>query len=102
VGEEVIAGIRPEALALGNGDAVLELPVELTEALGSDLLVHAEIDAEAAAPTEDIDVDLEIARGCSLLTARLPPGVRPGDRVRLGVDMERVHFFAADSGQALR
>jgi multiple sugar transport system ATP-binding protein len=109
VGEEVVAGIRPEALDLagtanGHGDAVLELPVTLTEALGSDLLVHAELDAETAAPRDDIDVELEPVRGHSMLTARLSPqaAVAPGRPVRLTVDMERVHFFAPDSGAALR
>ena len=109
VGEEIVAGIRPEALELagttnGNGAASLDLPVTLTEALGSDLLVHAQIDAEAATPLDDIDVELEVVRGHSMLTARLSPqaGVKPGQSVRLGVDMERVHFFAPDSGVALR
>jgi multiple sugar transport system ATP-binding protein len=109
VGEEIVAGIRPEALELagttnGNGAASLELPVTLTEALGSDLLVHAEIDAEAATPLDDIDVELEVVRGHSMLTARLSPqaGIKPGQPVRLGVDMERVHFFAPDTGAALR
>jgi multiple sugar transport system ATP-binding protein len=109
VGEEIVAGIRPEILELagttnGNGGASLELGVTLTEALGSDLLVHAEIDAEAATPREDIDVELEVVRGHSMLTARLSPqaGVRPGQPVRLSVDMQRVHFFDPGSGAALR
>jgi multiple sugar transport system ATP-binding protein len=103
-----VVGIRPELLQLAgtaNGDSgwTLELPVSLTEALGSDLIVHAELDAESVAAEDDVDVDLEVSEGKSLVTARLSPqsGVKPGRPVRLHVDMEHVHFFAPDSGAAL-
>jgi multiple sugar transport system ATP-binding protein len=108
VGEDIVVGIRPELLQLagtanGDGGWTLELPVALTEALGSDLIVHAELEAESVVAEEDIDVDLEPAEGKSLVTARLSPqsGVKPGRPVRLHVDMEHVHFFAPDSGAAL-
>jgi multiple sugar transport system ATP-binding protein len=108
VGEEVVVGIRPELLELsatanGNGANTLELPVALTEALGSDLLVHAELDAERVEALEDVDVDLEVEAGRSTITARLSPqsGVAPGGSVRLHVDMDHVHFFAPDTGMAL-
>jgi multiple sugar transport system ATP-binding protein len=108
VGEDIVVGIRPELLQLAataNGDSgwTLELPVALTEALGSDLIVHAELDAESVVAEDDVDVDLEVAEGKSLVTARLSPqsGVKPGRPVRLHVDMEHVHFFAPDSGAAL-
>jgi multiple sugar transport system ATP-binding protein len=108
VGEDIVVGIRPELLQLAgtaNGESgwTLELPVALTEALGSDLIVHAELDAESVAAEDDVDVDLEVADGKSLVTARLSPqsGVKPGRPVRLHVDMEHVHFFAPDSGAAL-
>jgi len=108
VGEDIVVGIRPEVLQLasttnGDGALTLELPVTLTEALGSDLLVHAELDAESVAAEEDVDVDLDIAAGKSLVTARLSPqsGVKAGRPVRLSVDMDHVHFFAPDSGAAL-
>jgi multiple sugar transport system ATP-binding protein len=107
LGEDVVVGIRPELLQLagtanGDGGWTLELPVALTEALGSDLIVHAELEAESVAAEEE-DVDLEVAKGKSLVTARLSPqsGVKPGRPVRLRVDMEHVHFFAPDSGAAL-
>jgi hypothetical protein len=40
----------------------------------------------------------------SRLTARLPPdlSVAVGDRLRLGLDMARVHFFDPETGLALR
>jgi multiple sugar transport system ATP-binding protein len=108
VGEDIVVGIRPELLQLagtatGDSGWTLELPVALTEALGSDLIVHAELDAETVVAEDDLDVDLEVAEGKSLVTARLSPqsGVKPGRPVRLRVDMEHVHFFAPDSGAAL-
>ena len=65
--------------------------------------MHAELDAETVAAADDVDVDLDVAEGKSLVTARLSPqsGVKPGRPVRLHVDMEHVHFFAPDSGAAL-
>src|SRR5919198_4354100 len=108
VGEDIVVGIRPELLQLAgtaNGDSgsTLELPVALTEALGSDLLVHAELDAESVAAEDDVDVDLDVAAGKSLVTARLSPqsGVKAGAPVRPRVDMDHGHFFAPDTGAAL-
>jgi multiple sugar transport system ATP-binding protein len=110
----VVVGVRPEGLthALGGEDEddVIEADVELVESLGSDLLVHVELDAPAVL-TED---QLELAREVGGLTAahpsrarftaRLAPGVAvaAGERVRLRVDLERLHFFDPDTTLALR
>jgi multiple sugar transport system ATP-binding protein len=79
VGREVLAGVRPEDLALpegGDDDCALSLPVLLTESMGSDLFVHAELDG-----TE--------------ITARLAPDAAAvqGQTLRLAVNVERMHFF---------
>jgi multiple sugar transport system ATP-binding protein len=99
VDEEVVIGIRPECLRLGD-DLVLE--VALVEALGSDLLVHFTTDAARVTVSDAFDGE-EDAGLESRLTARLPPdlGVRVGDRVRLGLDLARVHFFDPETGLAL-
>jgi multiple sugar transport system ATP-binding protein len=104
VDEEVVIGIRPEDLGLAHADApageVLMLPVAITEALGSDLIVHLDVDASMVRA----DPDAEEAPASSLLTARLPPRTpaRPGDRLRLRVDMDRLHVFDPGSGAAIR
>jgi ABC-type sugar transport system ATPase subunit len=60
--------------------------VLLTEPLGADLLVHAELDGEAR------------------LTARVEPDadVEAGDWTRLRIDTERLHFFDPDTTLAVR
>lgn len=100
VDEDVVIGIRPECLRLG-GELVLE--VALVEALGSDLLVHFLTDAPRVTVSDAFDGE-EDAGLESRLTARLPPdlSVEVGDRVRLGIDMSRVHFFDPETGLALR
>jgi multiple sugar transport system ATP-binding protein len=100
VDEDVVIGIRPECLRLGD-DLVLE--VALVEALGSDLLVHFVTDAARVTVSDAFDGE-DDAGFESRLTARLPPDldVAVGDRVRLGLDLARVHFFDPETGLALR
>jgi multiple sugar transport system ATP-binding protein len=89
-------GIRPESFSLANGEApegeVIELPVRLVEALGSDLLVHLESDQAATGSVLD------------MVTARLPPRapVQAGGHVRLRVDVDALRLFDAETGRALR
>jgi multiple sugar transport system ATP-binding protein len=100
VDDEVVVGIRPEAVHPGGE---LELEVVLVEALGSDLLVHFKTDAPRVTISDafggEDDAGLE-----ARFTARLPPDLRVdvGDRLRLGVDMARLHVFDPETGLALR
>jgi multiple sugar transport system ATP-binding protein len=114
VGGDVIVGVRPEALEVPDADAdpgrVLELPVTLTEALGSDVLVHADLDAPPVLTGEAARVaaELESAAGAGTdhtrLTARVPPRaeVAGGERVRLLVDPVALHFFDSETQRTLR
>ncbi len=79
-------GIRPEAVILRHGPAagLVETQTTNVEPLGS----H-----------EIVDVRL----GDATLRARVEPGfVVDGQRVWVGLDPERAHFFDRDSGLALR
>jgi multiple sugar transport system ATP-binding protein len=117
----VVLGIRPEDMedAALVSDAPAERrissTVELTEALGSDVVVHFPIDAPQAI-TDDVrelaeDVGLEAveqveaqaAGGRAVMTARLNPRtrVRVGERLELVVDTHRLHFFDPDTGLAI-
>jgi multiple sugar transport system ATP-binding protein len=100
IDDEVVIGIRPESLYL---DAVggLEPEVALVEALGSDVLVHFVTDAPSVTVADAFDGE-EVPE--TRLTARLAPDVvaRVGWRLRLGVDLSRVHVFDPESGVALR
>ncbi|WCB91886.1 Trehalose import ATP-binding protein SugC [Baekduia alba] len=108
-GREVVVGIRPESVAQSpNGPVAgrtLELDVVLTEALGSDLLVHADIDAPVVLTADQEELAEEVVPAAlSRMTLRLPPGapVRAGERVRALIDVERLHFFDPDAEHAIR
>jgi multiple sugar transport system ATP-binding protein len=82
IGRDVVIGIRPESLdnslnGAGTGRA-LELPVLITEALGSDMLVHLKLDAGGAMVKEVLDSEQ------STFTARLSPHTiaAPDQRLR--------------------
>lgn len=102
-GQEVVVGIRPEAMedaALGNGAADmarLRVQVDLIEALGSDLLVHFPFDAPTVDSGDpDLIKDLD---DMTLMVARTDPRsrARPGEMIELVVDTERLHFFDLDT-----
>jgi multiple sugar transport system ATP-binding protein len=119
---ELVVGMRPETLSLANGSdgaspAEIEANVELVEALGSDLLVHFELDAPAVLTGSTLEVAEDLQAGGSgggaalatrrpdraWVTARLATTARPrsGTPIRLRVDPERLHFFDPESEQAL-
>ena len=101
----VVVGIRPEAVALGGEDQTLEVSVALVEALGSDVLVHADIDAATVLTADQAeraaDVPLSVT---ARMTLRLPPGTRtrPGDRLTVAVDATRLHLFDPETERAIR
>jgi multiple sugar transport system ATP-binding protein len=118
-GRAVALGIRPEALDDGALSAVpperrLRGSVRLTEALGSALLAHVEIDAapvvraevleggEAdAVVVEEMRADAERHR--TVLVCSFDPGsaARAGDAVELAVDTRHLHFFDLETGLAI-
>jgi multiple sugar transport system ATP-binding protein len=114
VGDEVVVGVRPEVLEVCGADAdpgrVLELPVTLTEALGSDELVHADLDAphvltgDATDIAEVLESAAGLGSGHTRLTARVPPRTvaASGGRVRLLVDPSALHFFDPVTQRTLR
>jgi multiple sugar transport system ATP-binding protein len=79
-GRELVVGMRPEGFEVSyNGTGAgreLSLEVLLTEALGSDLLVHMSLDGGGVT---------------ARLTASAP--IHAGERVRLLVDPSRMYFF---------
>jgi multiple sugar transport system ATP-binding protein len=101
----VIAGIRPEDLALCPPDDPLAVPAEvrMVEQQGAELHAFVMIDA-AAAGAGAAGAEAGLAGGQAFNgIARLDPycGVRPGSRVALRADPARMHFFAAGTGEAL-
>ena len=116
---KLIVGIRPEDLddpalnpAPGPGTTMVA-DVELVEALGNELQVHFLVDATkarsevtaAASETEELGdlPDLQMGEAKADGVARISPrsDFRAGSRVTFVVRTEQIHFFDADSGQAI-
>jgi multiple sugar transport system ATP-binding protein len=114
-GRKLVAGIRPEDLTVADGEtadqqATLTALVELVELLGNESLVHFSTDATrvrnntGGAWTPDATAHGEIvgasaAEGVARIDPRVP--VATGDRVALVVDVERIHFFDAETGATI-
>jgi len=109
VGQVVTVGIRPEDME----DAALEpdhprdqrikTDVELVEALGSELMVHASIDAPKV-HSGDPDAHEEAAVTGTPLVARFSPRSRVarGETIEVAVDTSNLYFFDATTGLTLR
>jgi multiple sugar transport system ATP-binding protein len=117
VGRELIAGIRPEELedaALASDapdDRRLRLRVQLREALGSEVIVHARI-AAPPAETEQIeelaeDLGVRTLDGAgreggteTTIVGRFSPHsqVAEGDDTEVVVDTRALHFFDPETG----
>ena len=84
-GEEVVYGLRPEHLRLGEGQAGLSATVTLVEPAGFETHLHADIGAHVVRviSTERLDVV-------------------PGDPVALVPDTARVHLFDSQTGMRLQ
>ena len=104
VNGEILLGFRPEHFfdprlvaseAAGN---LLPVTVELMEQLGSETLLYFRADGVEAEQKSEGEVELGGA-----LVARLDPRthVVPGERLVLGVDIERAHFFDPSTGNAI-
>jgi multiple sugar transport system ATP-binding protein len=115
IGRELIAGIRPEELEDASldgdspGDRRLRVHVQLREALGSELIVHARIAARRASTeqveelAQDIGVTPIAGRGDeaeTTIVARLSPHARVGEDqpLELVVDTRQLHFFDPETG----
>ncbi|MDA8310587.1 MAG: sn-glycerol-3-phosphate ABC transporter ATP-binding protein UgpC [Actinomycetota bacterium] len=105
----IVIGFRPEHLSLGaatDSRGRLEGRVEFTEALGSDVLVHFSIDAEAAAPEDEphahVVGDLS-SRLESTCVARVDPHDSPpvGTRAVFALDTSGLQLFDPTSEAAV-
>ena len=86
VGKEVIAGIRPECIhdeaqfVESMPDSVIETEVEVTELMGAEIYLYISFEEQNM-----------IARVSSRSTARA------GDKIKVALDMSRVHLFDKDT-----
>jgi multiple sugar transport system ATP-binding protein len=106
--KKVVVGIRPEHLALADGgdDAghTLSVDTALVEALGSEQLLHFNVDARRLhAP--GIDEEAEVGEAVAGIgVARIAPDghIRDGERVQLAVRTDMLHLFDPATGLAIR
>ena len=109
----VVAGIRPEHFFIPDGelhpDQGMEAEVGLVEQLGSDAFIHFELDVDPVL-TPDIRELLEDAGEVASdlghktkIVARVDPlkAPRPGERMVLGVETDKMHFFDEETGEVL-
>jgi multiple sugar transport system ATP-binding protein len=118
-GRRLVVGIRPECLTVApptlGADAVrgrtLSVRTELVEALGNESLVHFSTDARTvrnrggvftADPDPQASGDITGAAATEGV-ARVDPRVRVtvGEQVPLVVDVDRLHFFDVETGDAI-
>jgi multiple sugar transport system ATP-binding protein len=117
LGRTVVTGIRPEHLedaALVPGaepESVIEVSVELREELGAEVNAHCtvgvpplQVAAVAIGDSEPDAAEIEEVPQIPAIIARLDPrtGIHEGERARLHVDLDSLHFFDPESGESLR
>jgi multiple sugar transport system ATP-binding protein len=117
VGKEVILGIRPEDFEDASieseapADRRIKVTADLTEPLGSEVLVHFGTEATAvvsSAAEADVgeDADIRLGEGDDV-TTRLIARVSPKSRIALGqevdlvVDTSRLYFFDPETREAI-
>ena len=116
VDREVVVGLRPEdledAAVAGAADGnTLTAVAELLEPLGSDVMAYLSLDVPRATDHEDF---AELAKDSgeadpldtgdkATVIARLTPrsSIDVGDRIRVTVATDRLHFFEPESGAAI-
>jgi multiple sugar transport system ATP-binding protein len=107
--QKLIVGIRPEHLTLENRleGATLAGEVQLVEALGSELMIHFDIDATPVHSDEEFsdlasdDAPLAThAAGIARVQSRSQ--IRVGEVATFAVETEWLHFFDPATGTAVR
>jgi multiple sugar transport system ATP-binding protein len=116
VGKKVVMGVRSEDMEDASlrevpGDQRLQGTVTLTEALGSEIVVHFTFDAERVetADTKLLAKEMgeeelhTLSSGVKWVASFAPRSrVHAGDTIEIAVDLERVHLFDPETSEAIR
>jgi multiple sugar transport system ATP-binding protein len=101
--QEVLVGLRPEEfadprLSGQDGAAVLPAEIEVTEQLGPETYAYFRVPGLDVVEIGERSVELAGA-----LSARLDPdtSAEPGQRLRLTVNLARIHLFDPQSGRSV-
>jgi multiple sugar transport system ATP-binding protein len=115
VGRKVVLGVRSEdmedaTLARGESAERIKSKVTLTEALGSELVVHFTFPGEKVVTADTKLIAEELGEGVHVgpelgvtWVASFAPRsrVRMGDEIEVAIDVERAHYFDAETSQAI-
>jgi multiple sugar transport system ATP-binding protein len=116
-GRKVVMGVRSEdmedaALREVPGDQRIQGKVTLTEALGSEIVVHFTFDGERVETADTKLIAKETGEeeqlsakgeGVKWVASFAPRSrVHAGDTIEIAVDMERIHLFDPDTSEAIR
>jgi multiple sugar transport system ATP-binding protein len=116
LGRKVVMGVRSEDMedaALKNvpGDQRIQARITLTEALGSEIIVHFIFDAERVETADTKLIAQESGEeelhthgdGVKWVASFAPRSkVRAGDTIEIAIDLERVHLFDPETSEAIR
>jgi len=113
-GRRVAVGIRPEALSIAGDGPRLRGVVQTVEALGPEQLAHVEIEARPVLADDVLEglvdaaeakelAELKSGEQRAVVIARLAASaaVRPDDAIELAVDVDHLHFFDLETGEAI-
>ncbi len=112
---KIVVGIRPEdmddsAVAVGAEHRILKTKVDITEALGSEVMVHFGVDTpqvftdsnKKSEEEEDNLSRLGAENGSTFVASfNARTRVRPGELVDVAVNTSHLHFFDLGSGERL-
>ena len=112
---QVVVGIRPEVFEIyssgsdPDGMATVTAEATLVEQLGSEAYVHFNkpsppvITPDIRELLEDEGTDVSSLGNTTKFVARVNPDLAPaaGDRVRLVIDLSKLHFFDDQTGMAI-
>ena len=113
VGKSIRLGIRPEDFEDASlepdtpADRRLKTTADLTEPLGSEVLVHFTVSASGvaseAAAAEGVGTSPTLEEGQTLMVARVSPRTRiaEGSEIELAVDTSRLYFFDPETEAAI-
>ena len=106
--KEIAAGIRPEhledaALVPDSTDATITGPVQIREGLGSEVLLHVELDARGFT-AEEVASGAPSSSANFVAVARVSPttALKVGDLATLSVRSDMVQLFDITTGLAIR
>lgn len=116
LGKKIVMGVRSEdmedaALKKVPGDQRLQGKITLTEALGSEIIVHFTFDAERVETADTKLIAKESGEeelhthgdGVKWVASFAPrSNVKAGNTIEIAIDLERVHLFDPETSEAIR